>query len=205
MNKRSILISVFSLSILAACANDVALKKVEIVDNYVIEIPADFTVHELLSSPVTSVPIYMVEAPDGSVFDLAVHPYAVSSNPIPGTCVVSAEFDAGETSAPVYCEGLSLTSSFTVPAGWDVKYGSAINDLTLASCTMNSPCPVEVPPESRYSITYVFVIPDKSNNIILEFYAGDMFRGPSDEIDGFQGLGFVLHDLIIPSLSAINP
>jgi len=184
---------------------NVIVKKVNIVDKYVIEIPEEFTVHENLSSLTTVVPSYRFETPNNTSFNIAVYPYTVSSSLISGKCVVSTDFDAGTTSAPIYCEELELTNLFSIPKGWTVKYGSAINDLSLLLCTMNSPCPVEVPPETRYSITYVFVIADKSRDAILEFYIGDAFRGPSNEIDGFEGLGAVLHDLIIPSLSIRNP
>ncbi len=179
-------------------------KKVDIVDKYLIEIPDDFTVQELFSSPITTVPAYNFGTPTGSYFSIFVHPYAVSSSPVLGKCVVSTAFDGGATSAPVFCEGLELTRSFAIPSGWIVKYGNAVNDLSR-DCTMNSPCPVNVPPDSRYSVSYVFVIADKPRATILEFYAGDAFRGPSGEVNGFEGLAVVLRDLIIPSLAVSNP
>lgn len=181
------------------------VKTVNIVDTYVIEVPEDFTVYENLSSPTTVVPIYRFETSNHTSFNIAVHPYTVSSSPIPGKCVVSTGFDAGTPSAPIFCEGLELTNLFSIPKGWTVKYGSAISDLSLLLCTMNSPCPVEVPHETRYSITYVFVIPDKSHGTILEFSVGDAFRNSSNEINDFEGLGSVLYNSIIPSLSLRNP
>ncbi len=179
-------------------------KKVDIVDKYVVEVPEEFSVKEILSSPIMTVPTYIFETSAGSNFSIFLHPYMVSSSPIPGKCVVSTAFDAGTTSAPVFCEGLELISSFTIPAGSLVKYGDTINDLSL-NCTMNSPCPMNVPANARYVVSYVFVIADKPHATILEFYTGDAFRGPSNVINGFEGLGAVLHDLVIPSLSARNP
>jgi hypothetical protein len=178
---------------------------VYIVDKYVIEIPEDFTVHENLSSSTTTVPIYRIETSNGASFDIVVHPYIVSSSPIPGKCIVSTDFDAGIISAPIFCEGLALTNLFTIPENRTIKYEGVISDLSLMLCTANSPCPVEVPAEKRYSITYVFVIADKSLDTILEFYVGDAFRSPSNEIDDFEGLGAVLYNSIIPSLSIRNP
>ena len=147
---------------------------------------------------------YNFETPNGIDFTINLHPYNISSSPVPGKCLVSTDFDAEITSAPIYCEGLELTDLFTVPAGWTVKYGSVMSDLSLA-CTMNSPCPVEVSPDTRYSIEYVFVVPDKSQSTILEFFVGDAFRSPSSKIEGFEGLGAVLYNLTIPSLSTRNP
>lgn len=182
------------------------VQKVFIVDKYVIEIPEDFTVHQNLSSSTTTVPIYRIETSNGSSFIIVVHPYIVSSSPIQGKCIVSTDFDAGITSAPIFCEGLALTNLFTIPEDQTVKYDSATNDLSsLVLCTANSPCPVEVPAEKRYSTSYVFVIADKSLDTILEFYVGDAFRSPSNEMDDFEGLGAVLYNSIIPSLSIRNP
>jgi len=79
-----------------------------------------------------------------------------------------------------------------------------VNDLSL-QCTANSPCPVEVSPETRYSTTYVFVYADKSLSSILEFYIGDAFRGSTNAPGDLKGLGLVMHDLILPSLTSINP
>lgn len=181
------------------------VQKVFIADKYVIEIPKDFTVRENLSSSTTTVPIYRIETSIGASFDIVVHPYIVSSSPIPGKCIVSTDFDAGITSAPIFCEGLALINLFTLPENWTIKYESVISDLSLISCTANSPCPVEVPAEKRFSTTYVFVIADKSLDTILEFYVGDAFRSSSNEIDDFEGLGAVLYNSIIPSLSTRYP
>ncbi len=189
----------------SASPSNTIVKKVLIADKYLIEIPEDFTVHENISSSTTTVPIYRIEESNGASFDIIVHPYLVSSSLIPGKCVVSTDFDAGATPAPIFCEGLELINLFTISEDWTVKYRGVISDLSLLLCTANSPCPVEVPSETRYSTTYVFVVADKSLSTILEFYVGDAFRSPSNEIDGFEGLGSVLHDSIIPSLSIRNP
>jgi hypothetical protein len=128
------------------------VKKVNIFEKYIIEVPGNFTVHETLPSSMMG-HSYNFETPNGIDFTINLHPYNISSSPVPGKCLVSTDFDAGITSAPIYCEGLELTDLFTVPAGWTVKYGSVMSDLSLA-CTMNSPCPVEVSPDTRYSIEY---------------------------------------------------
>ena len=181
------------------------VQKVFIADKYVIEIPKDFTVRENLSSSTTTVPIYRIETSTGAGFDIVLHPYIVSSSPIQGKCIVSTDLDAGITSAPIFCEGLALTNSFTIPENRIIKYESVISDLSLMLCKANSPCPVEVPIEKRYSTTYVFVIADKSLDTVLEFYVGDAFRSPSNKTDGFEGLGAILYNSIIPSLSTRYP
>lgn len=184
--------------------SDSPITTVSIADKYTIELPEGFTLHENLSSAATTVPIYRIETSNGASFDVVVHPYNVSSSLAPGKCVVSTEFDAGTASAPIFCEGQELTELFTISEDRVVKYGSVTTDLSLL-CTANSPCPVEVASETRYSTTYVFVIADKSHDTILEFYAGDAFRGPTNEMDGFEGLGSLLYNSIIPSLSIKNP
>lgn len=194
-----------TISPTSASALNSDVQKVFITDKYVIEIPKDFTVRENLSSSTTTVPIYRIETSTGAGFDIVLHPYIVSSSPTPGKCIVSTDLDAGITSAPIFCEGLALTNSFIISENRMIKYESVISDLSLMLCTANSPCPVEVPIEKRYSTTYVFVIADKSLDTVLEFYVGDAFRSPSNEIDGFEGLGAVLYNSIIPSLSTIYP
>ncbi len=180
-----------------------AVKAVDIVNKYRIEVPREFTVQELLASPITSVPTYNFETPTGSAFSIFVLPYMVTSAPVPGKCETSTAFDAGTTSAPFFCEGLELTSSFTTPSRWVVKYGDTIDNLSQ-DCTMNSPCPRNVAPEARYIISYVFVIADKPRATTLEFYVGDAYSGSSNVVHGFEGLAAVMHDLIIPSLSLRN-
>jgi len=173
------------------------ITKVSIADKYTIEIPEGFTFHENLSSATTIVPIYRIEASNGASFDVVVHPYIISPSLVPGKCVVSTEFDAGGTSAPIFCEGQELTDLFTISEDRAVKYGRVTSDLSLLSGNVS--------PETRYSTTYVFVLADKSRDTILEFYAGDAFRGPTNEMDGFEGLGAVLYNSIIPSLAIKNP
>src|SRR5512138_2913389 len=115
MKKRSILLflAIFPSVILMACGNNgsastatsntnnidtsiaatpsampvtTSTKKVDIVDKYVIEIPEEFSVHELLSSPITKVPTYNFETPTGKSFIINVYPYMASSSPVPGNC-----------------------------------------------------------------------------------------------------------------------
>lgn len=178
-------------------------KKVTLVNRYVIKVPEEFTVKEILSSPTTSDPIYTFTLPSGRSFDVIVHPYAVSAELVPGKCVVSPELDGGNQIAPAFCEGLTLNGLLSFPGGI-AKFGSQVTDLGLG-CTANSPCPADVPADSRYSIQYTFVLPDKAGGYLLEFFAGDAFRGLSELIDGFQGLGAVLNGVVVPSLTLVKP
>src|SRR5215475_271429 len=98
------------------------VKKVDIFDKYIIEIPGNFTVHETLPSSMMD-HSYDFETPNGIDFTIYLHPYNISSSLVPGKCVVSTDFDAGKTSTPIFCEGLELNDLFAVPAGWTVKYG----------------------------------------------------------------------------------
>lgn len=78
-------------------------------------------------------------------------------------------------------------------------YGWSVGDNTL-ECSMNSPCPVSVPPELRYGVRYVFVMFDKPHDAFVEF-TGD-FLGPNKEVSGFEGDGKLLRCAIVPSLSS---
>jgi hypothetical protein len=178
-------------------------RTIYLVEKYSIDIPENFTFREILSSNSTIEPVYLFETPEGKQFEIVVHSYNVSASLVPGKCNASIDFDNGVIAAPFFCEGLELVDNFIIANDLIVKYRSEGYDLSL-QCTANSSCPVDVPPETRYSITYVFVVADKPNGTTLEFYAGDAFRGPDQEITGFKGLGFILHDQIIPSLSITN-
>ena len=131
-------------------------------------------------------------------FAVFVHPYQASEMPDPGHCVVSQQLDLGVLSGPIYCEGLNLKDSFRIRERI-VKYGWETDD-TSADCTMNTPCPIKVPPATRYATTYVFVVPDKGRGNVLEFHAGYAARGPTQEVNGFPGTARLLRDVVIPSL-----
>ncbi|MCJ7696364.1 MAG: hypothetical protein MUO40_13205, partial [Anaerolineaceae bacterium] len=56
---------------------DIKVTKFNVVEKYILEIPKDYTVIEILSSSSTSVPIYRVNSSSGASFDITVHPYSV--------------------------------------------------------------------------------------------------------------------------------
>ena len=178
----------------------VKTKSVDLAGKYTVNVPVGFTVTEV-SKAITKVPVYALVSPDGHNISILVHSYLSAGSQIPGECVVSNNFDAGTLSAPIFCEGLNLVDSLTISGNRYVKYGTVISDTSL-DCTMNSPCPIKVPVETRYSKEYVFVVSDKSRSTIVEFFAGDAARGPSNTVNGFEGVSATLHDIIIPSLSA---
>ncbi|OGN09626.1 MAG: hypothetical protein A3J46_00150 [Candidatus Yanofskybacteria bacterium RIFCSPHIGHO2_02_FULL_41_11] len=175
-------------------------KSIDLAGKYTVNVPVDFTVTEV-SKAITKVPVYALESPDGHNISISVHSYTSAESQVPGECIVSNNFDAGKFSAPIFCEGLNLVDSFTISGNRYVKYGTVISDTSL-DCTMNSPCPVKVPAETRYSKGYVFVVPDKAHNTVIEFFAGDAAREPSNSVKGFEGVSATLRDTIIPSLSA---
>ena len=124
------------------------------------------------------------------------NPYLSSDSPIDGKCAVSTD------STKIYCEGITLTQSFVTSGNQKVFYGTKSDDLTL-DCTMNSGCQ-HPPANQRYSITYIFVVPNQANNTLIEFWAGDAVRKPSSQVSGFEGVAKLLHDTIIPSLGHIG-
>ena len=75
-------------------------------------------------------------------------------------------------------------------------------DDNAYDCTMNSICPHDVAPQRRYTVGYHFVILDNPNNSTIEF-TGVQDR-PSKEVAGFEGIGKLLREIVIPSLTPIH-
>jgi hypothetical protein len=90
---------------------------------------------------------------------------------------------------------------FTISGNRDVYYEWNVVDNAY-ECSMNSPCPLPVPPKSRYTAWYVFTVYDKPNNSIIEFSGAH--TGSSDKATGFEGDGKLLRDTIVPSLTSIR-
>ena len=180
----------------------VKTKSINLAGKYTVNVPVDFTVTEV-SKAITKIPVYSLGSPDGHNISISVHSYTSAESQVPGDCVVSKSFDTGTLAAPIFCEGLNLVDSFTISGNRYVKYGTVVSDTSL-DCTMNSPCPVKVSAETRYSKEYVFAVPDKSRNTIIEFFAGDASRGSSNSVKGFEGISATLRNVIIPSLTALT-
>ncbi len=173
-------------------------KTVNLAGRYSVEVPIDFAVSEVPQN-ITNVPNYAFQDSNSNQFSVALLPYMSAQSQVPGQCAVSTTYDTGVVSAPVFCEGLILTNWFAIPNGLIAKYASRVTDMTT-QCSMNSPCPLNVPQETRYAVDYVFLIPDKARQTLVEFFAGDAARLPSSQVQGFKGIAILLHDTIIPSL-----
>lgn len=173
-------------------------KTVNLAGQYSIEVPDNFSSTEVPRT-ITNVPNYTFQVANSNQFSVALLPYLSSQSQSPGQCAVSTTYDTGVVSAPVFCEDLMLTNWFTLSNGLMAKYASRVTDMTT-QCSMNSPCPVNVPQETRYAVDYVFLIPDKARQTLVEFFAGDAARLPSSHVQGFKGVAILLHDSIIPSL-----
>ncbi len=171
---------------------------VDLAGEYSIEVPNNFS-FTAVPQNITNVPNYAFQDSNSNQFSVALLPYLSAQSKIPGQCAVSTTYEAGGVSAPVFCEDLILTNWFTISNGLLAKYASRVTDMTT-QCSMNSPCPVQVPQNSRYSVDYVFLVPDKERQTLVEFFAGDAARIPSSQVQGFKGVAVLLHDSIIPSL-----
>lgn len=171
---------------------------VDLAGKYSIDVPNNFSVTAVPPN-ITNVPNYAFQDSNSNQFNVALLPYLSAESQIPGQCAVSKTYEDGVVSAPVFCEDLILTSWFTISNGLVAKYASRVTDMTT-QCSMNSPCPVKVPKNSRYSVDYVFLVPDKERQTLVEFFSGDAARIPSSQVQGFKGVAVLLHDLIIPSL-----
>ncbi len=173
-------------------------KTVNLAGRYSVEVPNDFAVSEVPQS-ITNVPNYSFQDSNTHQFSVILLPYLSAQSQISGQCAVSTTYEAGVVSAPIFCEDLILTNWFTISNGLLAKYASRVTDMT-AQCSMNSPCPVKVPPDMRYSVEYVFLVPDKERQTLVEFFSGEAARIPSSQVQGFKGVALLLHDSIIPSL-----
>ncbi len=174
---------------------------VDLAGKYSIEVPNNFSVTAVPQN-ITNVPNYSFQDSNSDQFSVALLPYLSAQSQIPGQCAVSTTYEAGVVGAPVFCEGLILTNWFTISNGLLAKYASRVADMTT-QCTMNSPCPLKVPQDSRYSVDYVFLVPDKERQTLVEFFAGDAARMPSSQVQGFKGVAALLRDSIIPSLTPL--
>ena len=151
-------------------------------DDYKIQVPGDFKVHK---RGISRWPEYAFERwkPTLQRFDVTLTPY----------------FD--ELYAPSCDDGDASCGSFEITGQRRVYFRGESDDLS-DECTMNSTC--TVPADARYSFTYSFVIPDKSHNTLIEFRAADAARSASSKVDGPQGIGLLLRETIIPSLTPLH-
>ena len=94
-----------------------------------------------------------------------------------------------------------LTRYFTLADDRDVYYGCTVIDNAY-ECSMNSPCPLPVRRESRYTTQYAFAVFDKETRLIVEFTGSH--DGPSKKVTGFKGDGRLLRDTIVQSLTRIK-
>jgi hypothetical protein len=188
------------------------LKWVELDGKYKIQVPADFTLGRI-DPKITSVPAYYFNAspPIHTSIRVEVLPYAgeIPVDKETGKLVVPANGDltceveslpdpsalrAGGGTPP-------LTRYFTIADNIDVYYGCAVAD-NASECSMNSPCPLPVRRESRYTTGYAFAIFDKETRLIVEFTGSH--DGPSKKVTGFKGDGRLLRGTIVPSLTRIK-
>jgi hypothetical protein len=169
------------------------LKVVELDGKHRIEVPDDFTMGRV-SEKIASVPVYYFNAtpPDYTSIQIFLLPNAGTYQTDPKT---------GGPRLPIEIDGTSLRGYFKISGERYVYYGWSVGDNAY-ECTMNSPCPVPVPPKSRYDTLYVFVVFDEANNTIVEF-RGDHL-GPTERVTRFEGDGKLLRDVIVPSLSSIR-
>jgi hypothetical protein len=180
---------IFLLALQALTAPVANLKTVELADKYEIQVP-DYLTARRISDHVVSVPAYVFNAapPRQSTIQVFVKPYVEVRRSSDGVAVTTAAVKPG-------------AKYFTISGNRRVYYSWSVVDNAY-ECSMNSPCPLNWPVESRYAALYDFTIFDKPNNSVIEF-TGEHY-GRSKEVTGFEGDGKLLHDVIIPSLTAIH-
>ena len=191
---------------------DTKLKGVELDGKYSIHVPAYLSANRL-SDKVAAVPFYAFEAqpPHSTTIQVEILPYAgeIPINKGTGKLVALAngDFTCEVESLPdpvaLRADGGTppLTRYFTIADNIDVYYGCTVTDNAY-ECSMNSPCPLPVRRESRYTTQYGFAVFDKETRLVVEFTGSD--DGPSAKVIGFKGDGKLLRDTILPSLTRIK-
>ena len=160
-------------------------KSIDLANKYTIAIPNNWAATEV-SATITSAPLYSITPPNGPgrAF-VSINPYVSSDVLIPGKCVVSAKYDVGILSAPIFCEGQELVDSFIIPGDLRVKYGVRCETVM---------------PGGLYACNYVFVVPDKSRDAIISFFVS-IYPADKSSTKTFQGISEMFADTIIPSLT----
>lgn len=188
------------------------LKWVELDGKYKIQVPADFTLGRI-DPKITSVPDFYFNAspPEHTSIQVVVLPYSgeIPMNKVTGKLVAPADGDltCEVESVPdptaLMAQGGTppLTRYFTITDNRDVYYGCSVTNNAY-ECTMNSPCPLPVRRESRYTTEYAFAVFDKETRLIVELTGSH--DGPSKKTIGFKGDGRLLRDTIVPSLTRIK-
>lgn len=166
-----------------------------------------------VANGIAAAPIYFFNAPppDYTTIQVEVLPYG-GGIPInkdtgklvaPATGPLTCEIEPLPDPAALQAIGGTppLTRYFTLPDDTDVYYGCTVTDNAY-ECSMNSPCPLPVRRESRYTTEYAFAVFDKETRLIVEFTGSN--DGPSKKVTGFEGDGKLLRDTIVPSLTRIK-
>jgi hypothetical protein len=189
------------------------LKWVELDGKYKIQVPADFTLGRI-DPKITSVPAFYFNArpPDHTSIQVEVLPYDAGGIPInkatgklvaPANGDLTCEVESLPDPTALKAQGGTppLTRYFTIADNRDVYYGCTVTDNAY-ECSMNSPCPLPVRRESRYTTEYAFAVFDKETRLIVELTGSH--DGPSKKVTGFKGDGRLLRDTIVPSLTRIK-
>jgi hypothetical protein len=118
----------------------------------------------------------------------------VEGSPPLAQCVVWE----GESPA-ISCESqVPLNGSFVISGNRNVYFGWSVYDHA-EDCKTSKNCPDR---KTRYSVWYMFAVPDKEHGAIVLFDANFAVQQSSPKVTGFRGIGKTLREIIIPSLTA---
>ena len=162
-------------------------KSVQLEGQYTVQVPEDFAVKRIGGAS----PSYAFVAPSPQYTTVQVVVMRRAG-------IMLMDEKTGRFRMPVQCDGAlpPLTDYFRISGNREAYYGWRVTDYAY-ECTMNSPCPLPTPPESRYMTEYAFAVLDEQ--YCVEFTA--MHFGSSGKVTGFEGDGKLLRDVIVPSLS----
>lgn len=137
--------------------------------------------------------VYVMTAPNGETATITLHPYLMADGTEPAPCGL---IDTANQPSHIECEGMVLTPIEQLTSDFLFFGGSRSIDLAY-SCTMHSPCPLDIPSENRYISDYVFVVTDARRTTLLEWF----ISGSRSREGDTRGIVAIVRNTVLPSLT----
>jgi hypothetical protein len=169
------------------------LKPYQLFQQYTIHIPDDVQIKPVGPNAAVAHTVYLMTAPNGETATVIQHPFLMEDGAKPAPCGL---VDRANQSSYIECDGMVLTQTEQLTPNFLLAFGSRSIDLAYG-CTMNSPCPLDIPPESRYASDYVFVVTDDRRTTLLEWFISAAHAGVDDK----RGIVAIVRNTVLPSLT----
>lgn len=169
------------------------LKPYHLFQHYTIHIPDDVQIRPVGPNAAVEHTVYLMTAPNGETAAVFQHPFLMEDGTEPAPCGL---VDRANHASSIECDGMVLTQTAQLPPDFLLAFGSRSIDLAYA-CTVLSPCPRDIPPESRYASDYVFVVMDDRRTTLLEWFISAAHSDVGDK----RGIVAILRNTVLPSLT----